>query len=84
MTAAKRACQSRMRGARQGGKFRALPGVATIARAARLATLAVYAAALSTAAVGTSGAHAADPRAGQVKSKPCTTCHGKDGIGTMP
>ena len=27
---------------------------------------------------------AADIEAGRVKAKPCNTCHGKDGIGTMP
>ncbi|MFQ5567695.1 MAG: c-type cytochrome [Paracoccaceae bacterium] len=26
----------------------------------------------------------ADIEAGRVKAKPCNTCHGKDGIGTMP
>ena len=27
---------------------------------------------------------AADIEAGRVTAKPCNTCHGKDGIGTMP
>ncbi len=29
-------------------------------------------------------AAAADIEAGRAKAKPCNTCHGKDGIGTMP
>jgi len=27
---------------------------------------------------------AGDPAAGKAKSRPCITCHGKDGIGTSP
>lgn len=29
-------------------------------------------------------AGAGDPQAGQAKSRPCATCHGRDGIGTAP
>jgi len=65
-----------MSGARQGGKSLALPGVRGTARALLLVMVA--------ATLGAGTADAADPRAGEVKSKPCTTCHGKDGIGTMP
>jgi len=48
---------------------------------------AVYAAILVLGAMLSGGVgplQAADPAAGKAKSGPCTTCHGKSGIGTSP